>query len=126
MPRSPTVKSLLLLCGLAAATSAALVSPLLVSPARAESEESDGAKGPCTAKKFTFPTVEQACKQGGREKVKVIMQAAKKKANDEGIKINDKRVGCKSCHVDQDKEYKLTDNAVEDLRKLLPPPPPAK
>jgi hypothetical protein len=118
------VKSLLLRCCLAAAAGAALVSPLLVSMAWAEPEESDGAKGPCTAKTFKFPAVEQACKAGGRDKVvKDIMRPAKNKANDKGIKINDKRVSCKSCHVDQDKEYKLTDNAIEDLRKLLPPPP---
>lgn len=118
MMRRPTLKSFVLLGCLATAAAAGA----LVSPAWAD-DESDGAKGPCTATKFNFPAVERACKEGGREKAKDIMQAAQRKANDKGIKIKDTRVGCKSCHVDRKKDFKLTDNAIEDLRKLLPPPP---
>lgn len=114
MMRGPTLESFVLLCCLATAAAAGA----LVSPAWAE-DESDGAKGPCTAKTFKFPAVEQACKQGGREKVKEIMKAARNKANDKQIKIKGERVACKSCHVDQKRDYKLTDNAIEDLRKLL-------
>lgn len=114
MMRRPTLESFVLLCCLATAAAAGA----LVSPAWAE-DESDGAKGPCTATKFNFPAVEQACKQGGRAEAKKIMTAAKKKADEKEIKIKGAKVGCKSCHVDQKKDYKLTDNAIEDLRKLL-------
>jgi hypothetical protein len=122
MIRRPTLNSLILLSGLATAAAAGA----LVSPAQAEGD-GDGAKGPCTATKFNFPAVEQACKQGGRDKVvQDIMRPAKNKANATGMKIKDERVGCKSCHIDQKKDFKLTDNAIEDLKKLLPPPPAKK
>jgi hypothetical protein len=67
----------------------------------------------CTAKKFEFKKVEDACKKGGRDAVKELMKAAVKKAKDAG-----KDVKCKNCHEDL-KAYDLKSNAVDDLKPWI-------
>ena len=67
---------------------------------------------PCTTKKFNYPEVEKACKdgQGGAKKyMKEVQKAAKK---------NGKDSDCKDCHKDQ-KSFELKDNAVKDFKDLL-------
>lgn len=96
---------------LAAALLASAVSGLVISPSPAQAD--DGEKQACTAKKFHYPAVEKACKDGGRKAAKEIMKAAVKKAKAAG-----KDVKCTSCHEDT-KAYVLKDNAVDDLKPLL-------
>ncbi len=67
----------------------------------------------CSAKKFEFPAVEKACKDGGRKGAKDLMKAATKKAKAAG-----KDYKCSHCHKDQ-KAFGLKDNAVEDLRPFI-------
>jgi hypothetical protein len=90
-------------------------------------DDGEGTSGPCKAKTFNFAVIARACKTGGadgRNKVRDIMKAARDKAKDKDIKINDHTVGCKSCHKDTKVAYDLTNNAVADLRKLLDDPTP--
>jgi hypothetical protein len=67
----------------------------------------------CTTKKFHYPAVEKACKDGGRKAVKEVMKGAVKKAKAAG-----KDVKCTSCHEDT-KDFKLKDNAVDDLKPFI-------
>jgi hypothetical protein len=67
----------------------------------------------CTTKKFHYPAVEKACKDGGRKAAKELMKGAVKKAKAAG-----KDVKCTSCHEDT-KEFKLKDNAVNDLKPYI-------
>jgi hypothetical protein len=67
----------------------------------------------CTTKKFNYPAVEKACKDGGRKAVKEVMKGAVKKAKAAG-----KDVKCTSCHEDT-KDFKLKDNAVKDLKPFI-------
>jgi hypothetical protein len=67
----------------------------------------------CTTKKFNYPAVEKACKEGGRKAAKELMKGAVKKAKAGGADIK-----CTSCHEDT-KDFKLKDNAVKDLKPLL-------
>ena len=67
----------------------------------------------CTTKKFHYPAVEKACKDGGRKAAKELMKGAVKKAKAAG-----KDVKCTSCHEDT-KEFKLKDNAVDDLKPFI-------
>ena len=67
----------------------------------------------CTTKKFHYPAVEKACKDGGRKAAKEVMKGAVKKAKAAG-----KDVKCTSCHEDT-KDFKLKDNAVEDLKPFI-------
>ena len=67
----------------------------------------------CTTKKFNYPAVEKACKDGGRKAAKEVMKAALKKAKGAG-----KDWKCTSCHEDT-KEFKLKDNAVDDIKPYI-------
>ncbi len=67
----------------------------------------------CTTKKFHYPAVEKACKDGGRKAAKELMKGAVKKAKAAG-----KDVKCTSCHEDT-KSFKLKDNAVDDLKPFI-------
>ena len=67
----------------------------------------------CTTKKFHYPAVEKACKDGGRKAAKELMKGAVKKAKAAG---ND--VKCTSCHEDM-KDFHLKDNAVKDLKQWI-------
>lgn len=67
----------------------------------------------CTTKKFHYPAVQQACKDGGRKGAKEVMKAAVKKA-----KAGGKDVKCTSCHEDT-KEFVLKANAVADLKPWI-------
>jgi len=67
----------------------------------------------CTTKKFNYPAVEKACKEGGRKAAKELMKGAVKKAKAAG-----KDVKCTSCHEDT-KAFKLKDNAVDDLKPFI-------
>ncbi|HEX4478040.1 MAG TPA: hypothetical protein VH142_23290 [Polyangiaceae bacterium] len=67
----------------------------------------------CTATKFHYPAVQNACKSGGRKAAKDLMKASVKK-----MKADGKDVKCTSCHEDA-KEFKLKDNAVKDLKPYI-------
>lgn len=67
----------------------------------------------CTTKKFHYPAVKKACNDGGRKAAKELMKGAVKKAKAAG-----KDVKCTSCHEDT-KEFKLKDNAVDDLKPFI-------
>jgi hypothetical protein len=67
----------------------------------------------CTTKKFHYPAVEKACKDGGRKAAKDLMKNAVKKAKAAG-----KDVKCTSCHEDT-KDFKLKDNAVADMKPWI-------
>jgi hypothetical protein len=67
----------------------------------------------CTTTKFHYPSVEKACKAGGRKGAKDVMKAAVHKAKDAG-----KDMKCTSCHEDT-KAFKLKDNAVADLKPWI-------
>ena len=67
----------------------------------------------CTTKKFHYPAVEKACGDGGRKAAKEVMKGAVKKAKAAG-----KDYKCTTCHEDT-KEFKLKDNAVEDLKPFI-------
>ncbi len=54
--------------------------------ANAEDDDSSSA-GPCTAKKFTFPVVQKACKEGGRKKVRELMQELKREPMKKGSRL---------------------------------------
>lgn len=80
---------------------------LVASPAQADDDA-------CTARSFKVKKVEDACKKGGRTAAKAVMKAAVKKAKANGEKVN-----CKTCHTDIKTTFALTDNAVDDLKRLL-------
>ena len=67
----------------------------------------------CTTKKFHYPAVEKACKDGGRKAAKELMKGAVKKAKAAG-----KDVKCTSCHEDTH-DFHLKSNAVGDLKSWL-------
>lgn len=67
----------------------------------------------CTTKKFHYPAVKKACKEGGRKAAKDLMKGAVKKAKAAG-----KDIKCKGCHEDL-KSYELKDNAVDDLKPWI-------
>jgi hypothetical protein len=67
----------------------------------------------CTTKKFHYPAVEKACKDGGRKAAKDVMKSAVKKAKAAG-----KDMKCTSCHEDT-KDFKLKDNAVADMKPWI-------
>lgn len=67
----------------------------------------------CATKKFNYPAVAKACKDGGRKAAKDLMKGAVKKAKAAG-----KDVKCTSCHEDA-KEFKLKSNAVDDLKPWI-------
>jgi hypothetical protein len=67
----------------------------------------------CTTKKFNYPAVEKACKDGGRKAAKELMKGVVKKAKAAG-----KDVKCTSCHEDT-KDFKLKDNAVDDIKPFI-------
>ena len=79
-------------------------------PLSATADESE----PCQTKKFHYPKVEAACKEGGRKAAKKVMMGVVKKAKDAG----EKDTKCTSCHEDT-KSYKLKSNAVDDLKKWI-------
>lgn len=78
----------------------------------ADEKPEDAAK-PCVSKKFATAQVEKACKDGGQAAAKKMMKDLVKKA-----KANGEEIKCKSCHVNL-KDYKLTDDGLEKLKKLL-------
>lgn len=98
-----SLPTLVLLFAVLGAAAFGVVSP---SVARAADEA-------CTTKKFHYPAVEKACKDGGRKGAKEVMKGAVKKAKAAG---ND--VKCTSCHEDT-KDFKLKDNAVHDLKPWI-------
>lgn len=100
---SRSLPTLVLLSAVLGAAAFGVASP---SVARAADEA-------CTTKKFNYPAVEKACKDGGRNAAKKVMKAAVKKAKAAG---ND--VKCTSCHEDT-KDFKLKDNAVKDLKPWI-------
>ena len=63
-----------------------------------------------------IPAVKKLCASGGFDAVKKAMKKAQKKAKKAGA--DKKSIDCKACHSDT-KEYKLTDNAVADFKKLM-------
>ena len=67
---------------------------------------------PCATKKFHYPEVEKACKDG-QDGAKKFMKEVQK-----GAKKNGKSSDCKDCHKDQ-KSFELKDNAVDDFKELL-------
>ena len=67
---------------------------------------------PCTAKKFDFKEVEQACKKGGQKEAKTYMKSVVKKAKAAGEEVT-----CKSCHKST-KTFELKPNAVADFKKI--------
>jgi hypothetical protein len=83
----------------------------VLAPSVAHATDGDAA---CTTKKFHYPAVEKACKDGGRKAAKDLMKAAVKKARDGGKPD----IKCTSCHEDT-KEFKLKDNAVTDLKPWI-------
>jgi cytochrome c len=101
--RNRSLSTLVLLSAVLGAAAFGVASP---SVARAADEA-------CTTKKFNYPAVEKACKDGGRKAAKDVMKAALKKAKAAG---ND--VKCTSCHEDT-KAFKLKDNAVKDLKPWI-------
>jgi hypothetical protein len=106
MPHSKTSRSvptLILATTIGAAAALGVFAP---SVARAGDEA-------CTTKKFNYSAVEKACKEGGRKAVKELMKGAVKKAKAAG-----KDVKCTSCHEDT-KDFKLKDNAVDDLKPFI-------
>jgi len=80
---------------------------LVASPAQADDDA-------CTAQSFKIKQVKDACRKGGRTAVKAMMKDAVKKAKANGEKVN-----CKSCHTELKPTFGLTDNAVDDLKRLL-------
>ncbi|MEE9385446.1 MAG: hypothetical protein V3V08_18720 [Nannocystaceae bacterium] len=74
----------------------------------------EGAAKPCITKKFTSKEVEKACKDGGRKAAKKMMKGLVKKAKAAGKK----GMKCKGCHKNL-KDFALTDEAVDGLKKLL-------
>jgi len=80
---------------------------LVASPAQADDDA-------CTAKSFKIKEVKEACRKGGRKAAKAMMKEAVKKAKANGEKVN-----CKSCHTDVKTTFALTDNAVEDFKRML-------
>ena len=67
----------------------------------------------CTTKNFHYPTVEAACKEGGRKAAKAVMKAAVQKARPTNPDLK-----CTSCHEDV-KDFKLKPNAVKDLKPWI-------
>ena len=83
---------------------------LFVSIASRDASASDGGK--CTiATKGDTPTG-RACAAGGRAEAKKTMKEMVKQA-----KANGQKFTCDGCHKDLD-NYALTNNAVEDFKKL--------
>jgi hypothetical protein len=109
--RKNSVFSLVLFAALTAGATMAVIQP---STARADDKAEDDGPGPCNAKKFHYPAVEKACKDGGKKAAKALMKTALDKAKKAG-KTDWK---CKSCHTDLSK-YDLTKNAVEDLKPYI-------
>lgn len=103
LARQRSISALVLLSTIAVAGGLAAIQP---SVAHAGDEA-------CSAKKFQFPAVEKACKEGGRKAAKDLMKAAVKKAKAAG-----KKYKCTSCHEDQ-KSFDLKKNAVEDLKPWI-------
>jgi hypothetical protein len=106
--RNRSFFNIVLAAALALGAGAAL---LHTTPAYADDDGDDS--GACTAKKFNYPAVEKACKDGGRKAAKKLMKDTLKKAKADG-----KDWKCKSCHKDL-KAYDLTDNAVKDLKPYI-------
>jgi hypothetical protein len=106
MPHSNSSRSVPTLILATAIGAAAVLGVFAPSVARAGDEA-------CTTKKFNYPAVEKACKEGGRKAAKEVMKGAVKKAKAAG-----KDVKCTSCHEDT-KNFKLKDNAVDDLKPFI-------
>lgn len=93
--------------------SALAVGGLALGHATTASAEPEEAPKKCTAKKFEFKEVEEACKKNGQAGAKKLMKGLVKKAKAAGEKIK-----CKGCHEDM-KTYKSKKNASADFKKLL-------
>jgi hypothetical protein len=106
MSQSRSSRSISTLVFAAALGAGALLGVLAPATARAGDEA-------CATKKFHYPAVEKACKDGGRKAAKEVMKGAVKKAKAAG-----KDVKCTSCHEDT-KDFKLKDNAVDDLKPFI-------
>jgi len=106
MSNTPRSRSLPTTALLSALLAAAAFGVLVPSVAHAGDEA-------CTTKKFHYPAVEKACKDGGRKAAKEVMKGVVKKA-----KASGKDVKCTSCHEDT-KDFKLKDNAVGDLKPFI-------
>jgi hypothetical protein len=106
MSNTPSSRSLPTTALLSAILAAAAFGVMVPSVAHAGDEA-------CTTKKFHYPAVEKACKEGGRKAAKEVMKGAVKKAKAAG-----KDVKCTSCHEDT-KDFKLKDNAVNDLKPFI-------
>ncbi|HTM46114.1 MAG TPA: hypothetical protein VL137_14235 [Polyangiaceae bacterium] len=107
--RNRSFYNVVLAAALALGAGAAL---LHTAPAYAADDEGSDS-GACTAKKFNYPSVEKACKDGGRKAAKKLMKEASKK-----YKADGKDWKCNHCHKDL-KAYELTDNAVKDLKPYI-------
>ncbi len=79
----------------------------------AHAGDDDAANKPCTTTKFSQPSVEKACKEGGRKAAQKLMKDLVKKAKAAG-----KDVKCLDCHKDV-KNFELKPNAVTDLEPLI-------
>ncbi len=60
--------------------------------------------------------VKSLCGSGGFDAVKKAMKKAQKAAKKAGVAKD--KIDCKACHSNT-KDYPLTDNAVEDFKKLM-------
>ncbi len=78
--RNRSFFNIVLAAALALGAGAAL---LHTAPAYAADDDSDDS-GACTAKKFNYPAVEKACKDGGRKAAKKLMKDTLKKAKADG------------------------------------------
>jgi hypothetical protein len=107
--RKRSIFNLVLLAALTIGAGAAVIHP---GTAFAQDDEGDDS-GACTTKKFNFPSVEKACKDGGRKAAKKLMKDATKKAKAAG-----KDWKCKHCHENL-KDYKLTADAVKELKPFI-------
>lgn len=83
---------------------------LLVSIVRQNARAGD--EGKCTIATKGDTVTARACAKGGRGEAKKVMKEMVKQA-----KANGQKFTCDGCHKDLD-TYALTNNAVEDFKKL--------
>jgi hypothetical protein len=68
---------------------------------------------PCRSAAFALDAVLQACRAGGRQAAKDLMEHALIRARAGGVTLT-----CSSCHLDE-VDFALAPNAVNDLRPWL-------
>jgi hypothetical protein len=90
-----------------------LLAALTLGAGAAFAQDEGDDTGACTTKDFKYPAVKKACADGGRKAAKALMKEATKKAKADG-----KDWKCKHCHENM-KDYKLTADAVKDLKPYI-------